>query len=286
MPQVALFILFVAIRIIVEVCKKFPQAPTRRYSTRYQRVESEPQHRSRASVSVGKKQNATLENVAKRLKGNVDYTSANPSISFRRNGTVFRAFVTNQHGVNSIRLLTHWPEDGFRLRIFPDQRRTRHWKQARQMEDITVGNDRFDESFIVQGNNAKSIKELLNDKNCKRNRSHVKNAHGRISITISGGEVEFGGKATRLLSKRQILAIIKSFADIHRLMLNSLAGVEIEGTQLVFVENRESKCMVCGVSVGVEQSVSCEDCQTRHHLDCWNYVGKCSTYGCHSRRAL
>ncbi len=285
MSQFALLVLFILIRVVFEVCKQLPQAPTRRYRTRRRRDEFESTDRDTLETR-SKNSTQTLRGIARRLKGVVDVDSDLPSINFFRHGSSFQAFITHQHGVNSIRLLAHWPDQEFRLRIFPDQRRTKHWKKDRHLEDIVVGNDHFDKAFVVHGNNAKSIKELLSDKICMRIYSHTKRAHGRISIKINGNEFEFGGKATRLLGDSQVVTIINNLVDIHRLMLKSYSGLELVGAELVFVEKRQSTCMVCGDQVGRAQTVTCKDCKTRHHRDCWHYIGKCSTYGCHSRRAL
>lgn len=40
-------------------------------------------------------------------------------------------------------------------------------------------------------------------------------------------------------------------------------------------------CRVCGTELAGEL-VSCERCDTPHHRDCWEYWGRCATYGCSS----
>ena len=42
-------------------------------------------------------------------------------------------------------------------------------------------------------------------------------------------------------------------------------------------------CQICGADLEGEL-VSCASCATRHHRDCWDYTGICSTYGCGGRR--
>lgn len=45
--------------------------------------------------------------------------------------------------------------------------------------------------------------------------------------------------------------------------------------------NSEVLCPVCGC--GFEEKhkiVTCEECLTPHHHDCWDYSGKCAIYGC------
>lgn len=39
-------------------------------------------------------------------------------------------------------------------------------------------------------------------------------------------------------------------------------------------------CRVCGVSNAVGATHCCPACNTPHHQECWQYAGRCSTYGC------
>lgn len=39
-------------------------------------------------------------------------------------------------------------------------------------------------------------------------------------------------------------------------------------------------CQVCGEVRDDSPTVECERCQTPHHRDCWDYVGRCSTFAC------
>ncbi len=41
-------------------------------------------------------------------------------------------------------------------------------------------------------------------------------------------------------------------------------------------------CQVCSASLD-GRVVRCRVCRTPHHEDCWEYMGRCSTYGCTSR---
>lgn len=44
-------------------------------------------------------------------------------------------------------------------------------------------------------------------------------------------------------------------------------------------------CRVCGEGLTVE-GVACKSCGTPHHMDCWEFAGKCSVYGCGETRSL
>lgn len=41
-------------------------------------------------------------------------------------------------------------------------------------------------------------------------------------------------------------------------------------------------CPVCAVGM-TEDVVLCDKCRTPHHLECWTYVGRCSTYACNGK---
>jgi len=43
------------------------------------------------------------------------------------------------------------------------------------------------------------------------------------------------------------------------------------------------ECPVCGTRME-DLAVRCEACRTPHHQECWEYAGKCSTFGCAGRR--
>ena len=45
----------------------------------------------------------------------------------------------------------------------------------------------------------------------------------------------------------------------------------------------QGECQVCSTEM-VEDLVRCASCKTTHHLACWVYNRRCSTYGCGSRR--
>jgi len=63
-------------------------------------------------------------------------------------------------------------------------------------------------------------------------------------------------------------------AQHARLFAERDAGIHFEE-----VKGAAGECQICGaVLEGV--LVSCARCATPHHRDCWDYTGRCSTYGC------
>lgn len=69
-----------------------------------------------------------------------------------------------------------------------------------------------------------------------------------------------------------------------QLHLAAAAGIEfVASEQAQLLE--EAKCGVCGDSLARE-IVICRRCNTPHHLECWQYTGGCSTYGCGGRECV
>jgi len=59
-----------------------------------------------------------------------------------------------------------------------------------------------------------------------------------------------------------------------------------DGSVKVLAESASAPglCQICGADLEGDL-VACARCATRHHRDCWEYTGICSTYGCGEREA-
>lgn len=45
-------------------------------------------------------------------------------------------------------------------------------------------------------------------------------------------------------------------------------------------------CQICGTAIEDSNPVRCQQCETPHHLDCWEFLGGCSTYACQGMAVL
>lgn len=217
--------------------------------------------------------------IARKLNGEVIPEFTDPVIRFRQDEFQYRAFLVSQHGLHSIRIQTDWPDAAMRLRIFPQGRGRKFLK----MDDIEVGDERFDRDFVIQGQSVDAVRMLLTRKVRKSIGRHRKYIHGRININIVNGQIECGGLANQILKNSQIVSIARHFAVIHRNMWMAWSNSSNFVADVSLVEKEVSTCMVCGDHVSAD-GVECVACDTRHHRDCWEYIGKCSTYGCRSRK--
>lgn len=67
---------------------------------------------------------------------------------------------------------------------------------------------------------------------------------------------------------------------LEKQMAERLSQVCIE--EVVLAARGLGNCEICGEGLGAEARVvvSCRRCRTPHHEDCWNFLGRCSIYGC------
>ena len=274
-------LLFVFIKCAIAICGCLLKAlaPRRYQSDSSIRQSAPPEVR----VSTRKPRNQFHQKLARRLRAELKELNGKPYLQFQSKGRQYDAFVENQFGTHSIRVLSTWPNN-FRLHVFSGGKKYK--EKYPGLEDLEIGSQRFDRRFIIHADSVDDAKRTLNREVQHWILRHAEHAHGRISVQIAGGQIELGGNATRLLSRAQIIAIIKNLVVIHGLMLNASGNMQRSHEPEVVIisaASRDSNCMVCGTQM-VTDMVYCRKCNTPHHAECWNYIGQCSTYGCFSRR--
>lgn len=101
----------------------------------------------------------------------------------------------------------------------------------------------------------------------------------RVQMTGDHSTVE----VERWLKPLEALEVVR-FGD----RLVTLNGARKGDTGITLVESTETPggavCQVCTSAMDGEV-VRCLSCRTPHHKDCWEYLGRCSTFGCRSRTA-
>jgi hypothetical protein len=155
------------------------------------------------------------------------------------------------------------------------------------MQDIEVGDCPFDAAFIIQGSNERGIREFLTADvraaimslaTCGPDRKfdlHLQLGSGSLRIT----------KHEQFTSEADLSKFVRSSFVLLRLIQKPVAdGIEfIE--QAPQIATKETQCQVCGDPL-LEKIVFCMKCKTPHHLDCWQYFGTCSVYGCGNKRYI
>ncbi len=184
---------------------------------------------------------------------------------------------------------------GYRLEIYPESFISYVGKFF-GIQDIEIGDSRFDELFILQSNQEKTLRKLLD---------------GRVRMLILQLYELFGTnniylkmdnywlivkKDVRISDQRRLEVFYDLSASFFDSILEFLgaatsieeaadaAGIEfITEDTVLQISEEKPLCQVCGEPIedGVN-IVHCSYCKTPHHQDCWEYNGRCSTYGCRS----
>jgi len=57
--------------------------------------------------------------------------------------------------------------------------------------------------------------------------------------------------------------------------------------EIVVFKQLSGNCPICGNGIdNKEDLVWCGQCQTPHHLECYNWAGGCAVFGCNNQKSL
>ena len=150
------------------------------------------------------------------------------------------------------------------------------------MQDIEIGDARFDADYIIGGNSQASICRLLN----AQVRSSIDLLRklfeeDEIMIEIRGGVLLIEKLIPRPHTFPAIVQFVDASLDLFREMqrINSVEIEFVTKKETVVPKAEGSLCQICGDEIHSD-IVYCRGCRTPHHEDCWRYYGACSTYGC------
>lgn len=179
-------------------------------------------------------------------------------------------------------VLTFVPPQRFRLRaeIVPPKAPTRG-------PDLRIGSPDFEAPFHITGSPAHVLTAMLTP-GVQEAIIRMGGAAGEIEIEVEPKRVRFdlAPAPTTIEAYRDFVGAAE--AIVRRAM--EVSGVkpaapEAAAPALEFVEpgpETAPVCQVCGQGIGGGR-VDCRRCKTPHHRECWDFNGKCSTYGCGER---
>jgi hypothetical protein len=108
--------------------------------------------------------------------------------------------------------------------------------------------------------------------------------HGEVALSVRPGWLLLRKKwtSTRPLDIEQFVELGLSLFD--QAALTRTVGIEFIDEGAIQVLDH-AQCRVCGDAME-DDIVYCRRCKTPHHLECWEYNGACSTYGCRETQYL
>ena len=78
---------------------------------------------------------------------------------------------------------------------------------------------------------------------------------------------------------------VKSLDLYDEMMVTKSVGIDFVRQEHAIPEMKEAFCQICGDPLD-DKVVFCKSCKTPHHMECWQYNGACSTYGCGQKKCV
>ena len=208
-----------------------------------------------------------------------------PAVDFHYQGaraTVDTASTGGEHPTYYTQLSIGWPDRELRCEVYPERFMNRLGKML-GMQDISIGSSRFDEIYMITGNNVAGIRELLTPT--------VQVQIGALRQLLGNDDIYVGLQSGRMVVKKKQLIrdagrlqefVRMSLALFDELLTSKAAGIQFVNRSVAPAAEAYI-CQICGETIDSE-IIYCRSCKTPHHHDCWQYFGACSTYGCGDKR--
>jgi hypothetical protein len=144
---------------------------------------------------------------------------------------------------------------------------------------VKIGSPHFDKYYVIRGNKAERLRQVLHVgvQDSVRQTCHAF-ADAVISVAHDDGLLVKASLHTVSFSKLDRLVSL-SMILYEQLAYGDSEGIEIMASHATEGPTASANCQVCGEPL-TRDIVYCSSCKTPHHKECWNYIGRCSTYAC------
>jgi hypothetical protein len=149
-------------------------------------------------------------------------------------------------------------------------------------QDLEVGDVAFDKDYVIRATPAELARRIFSRERQEEGIRIVRRLRKYLDSTfvLSLQSVTVMVRDC-LRDESDILALIEAAERFVPFALPDMAPV---GMDVVEVKvGTDGACPVCGASTS-EHAIRCESCRTPHHRECWDYMGRCTTYACNGKR--
>ncbi|MBI3893902.1 MAG: hypothetical protein HY303_20475 [Candidatus Wallbacteria bacterium] len=157
------------------------------------------------------------------------------------------------------------------------------------MRPVMAGDAVLDARFALYSAEGKTVAHVFTRPVCEA----ILALH--YGFDIPGVDVALGGRSIVLRKTvrsdrvtasllQELLArmdvVCRAVEEVFRIDAEGIFHIDQSGSP-----EAESRCRVCGELLD-ESPLYCAACETPHHTDCWQYLGRCAIFGCGSHRFL
>lgn len=219
-----------------------------------------------------------LRQLAKRMHGRYVHGSwfESARVTFRYGESyAILSFRSRERGLRTFELRLDWPDRDTRLAIVP----TLGGDLRMLGSDVKVDDPVFDRTYRLVGHPRTAVRAFASPA-VRWQIDKIRNLAGShdVRVMVSGGQFVVE-KAVQALTFAVLESLTTIALDLYdQALLTRSTGIEFIEPETVQVV-QQAMCQVCSEDI-VSDMVLCRRCKTPHHLDCWQYYGACTTYGC------
>lgn len=181
----------------------------------------------------------------------------------------------------STQVMLQWPDGRTDIRL---ETRSAGYDLGDHARQVETEDSEFQSLFRVWGQNADETRRLLSDGvrwQIRRLAESPQPSLLRISIRHGRLLIEKVLPLKRFEELEEYTQLCMELYD--QAMLTRSEGIEFLGAPDEAMPLENPVCQICGEEI-VNDMIYCRRCYTPHHLECWQYNGLCSTYGCRETR--
>jgi len=151
-------------------------------------------------------------------------------------------------------------------------------------QDLEIGDAQFDHDYVIKATPPTLARWLFRPERRLEGIRVVRRLGNYLNPTF-----DLDARTVTVMVRQyfreeiDILTLIECARDFTTFVLEAAApsGIILEDVKVA----SGGECPVCGTAMNHE-AVRCESCRTPHHPECWQYMGRCSTYACKGTRSV
>lgn len=149
-------------------------------------------------------------------------------------------------------------------------------------QDLLIGDRRFDEEYVIKATPERLASGLFSPDRRSDVIRTVRSLRGYPGPTFDLNQRIVTVTVRKYLREYdEFMTLIQATSEFVGFLLGPSAGIQMDAVQVT----SGGACPVCGTPM-VDLVVRCESCRTPHHSECWQYMGRCSTYACPGQKAV
>lgn len=222
---------------------------------------------------------AVWRRLAARFGGTYEPESRSIRCSILGRKTLIRLFHSDQHSPSGVLVETDMRGcSPGTLFIHPDYVSAKLARLVGGGEDVPTGDDAFDGDFLVRANPRDLGRQVFATSRGERLRGLIRKLSAlrgpRIDLTREQLSIRLLG---HLDKPESLLNLVALGNELVGAILNVRGNVDVLWKGVV--ETDGGRCLICGGAMDGDV-IRCTACRTRHHRECWEYLGYCSLFGC------